>query len=364
MAEPEERNGTVSEGAERRVSRLRAHLEPKSTILGFGCVHGTSRPSRAGFHVTVLGASGGIGQPLSLLLTRRGASLASLRLYDVANVEGVAADLSHVDARASVRAYQGEAQLEKALVGADLVVLVAGVARKPGMTRDDLFSVNAKIVYRLAGAVAEHAPGAWLLVVTNPVDSTVPIAAEAMRKRGVYNARRVMGVTSLDGVRARKFVGEAVGIDPARIHVPVVGGHAATTMLPLLSQCVPRFAFTDKEAEFITEKLRQAGTQVVEAKAGGGSATLSMAHAADRFVGECLRAMQGTKDVVDCAYVSSSVTELPFFTSQVLLGKSGVEAYLPIGPLNTNERKALEAIKEELARSIEKGVAFARSIEE
>eukprot|EP00963_Diacronema_lutheri_P003849 scaffold287_cov337-Pavlova_lutheri.AAC.212 len=352
--------------ARRRTAGLHKHLVPNDGLKAQGCaIIGTATANpRLGIHVAVLGASGGIGQPLSLLLARRGSELASLRLYDVANVAGVAADLSHVDARAPVRAYLGPSELADALHGVDLVVLVAGAARKPGMSRDDLFQINAKVVYALATAAAQHAPKAWLLVVTNPVDATVPIALEAMRRKGAGDDRKVIGVTSLDAVRARKFVGDAVGIDPARIKVPVVGGHAANTMLPLLSQCSPRFAFTEQEVEDITTKLREAGTQVVEAKAGGGSATLSMAHAADRFVGQCLRAMQGVKGIVECAYVSSSITELPYFASPVVLGRDGVEAYLPLGPLNAGEREALQLIKPDLLRSIQKGTEFARNAQE
>ena len=354
---------TTKGAARRRTAGLHDHLMPKEgwTTRGCAVMRVAAEQRRLGIHVAVLGAAGGIGQPLSLLLARRGSDLASLRLYDVANVAGVAADLSHVDARAPVRPYQGTSELADALHGVDLVVLVAGAARKPGMSRDDLFQINAKVVFGLATAVAQHAPNAWLLVVTNPVDATVPIALEAMRKQGAGNDRKVIGVTSLDAVRAKKFVGDAVGVDPARIMVPVVGGHAANTMLPLLSQCSPRFAFTEKEIEDLTTKLREAGTQVVEAKAGAGSATLSMAHAADRFVGQCLRAMQGAKGIVECAYVSSSVTELPFFASPVQLGRDGVETYLPLGPLNTGEREALQLLKSELARSIQKGTEFARS---
>ena len=98
--------------------------------------------------VAVLGAAGGIGQPLSLLLSLN-PHVAELRLYDMmAFTPGVAADLSHVDGGVAsrVRGYTGPTQLTAALTGCDLVVIPAGVPRKPGMTRDDLFQINAGIV--------------------------------------------------------------------------------------------------------------------------------------------------------------------------------------------------------------------------
>jgi malate dehydrogenase len=77
--------------------------------------------------------------------------------------------------------------LEKTLEGADIVLIPAGVPRKPGMTRDDLFNTNASIVRDLAKGVAEHAPNAILGIIANPVNSTVPIVAEVFRKAGVHN---------------------------------------------------------------------------------------------------------------------------------------------------------------------------------
>ena len=100
---------------------------------------------------------------------------------------------------------------------------------------------------------------------------------------------------------------------------------------------------------------------MVEAKAGAGSATLSMAYAAARFAESCLRGMNG-EPVFECAYVESSVVEgLPFFASKVKLGPQGAEEVFPPGDLTPFEEEALEALKPELLKSIEKGVAFANA---
>ena len=84
--------------------------------------------------------------------------------------------------------------------------------------------------------------------------------------------------------------------------------------------------------------LQDAGTEVVQAKAGAGSATLSMAYAAARFAEACLRAMAGEGGVVECAYVASSLTSLPFFAAPVRLGRGGAEELLPLGPMNDLEQ--------------------------
>lgn len=105
-----------------------------------------------------------------------------------------------------VRGFLGQQQLEEALTGMDLVIIPAGVPRKPGMTRDDLFNINAGIVRTLSEAIAKCCPKAIVNVISNPVNSTVPIAAEVFKKAATFDPKKLMGVTMLDVVRANTFV--------------------------------------------------------------------------------------------------------------------------------------------------------------
>lgn len=105
-----------------------------------------------------------------------------------------------------MRGFVGQPQLEDALTGMDLVIIPAGVPRKPGMTRDDLFNINAGIVRTLCEGIAKCCPKAVVNVISNPVNSTVPIAAEVFKKAGTYDPKRLLGVTTLDVVRANTFV--------------------------------------------------------------------------------------------------------------------------------------------------------------
>lgn len=110
-----------------------------------------------GHKIAVLGAAGGIGQPLSLLLKSWGTgsdSVSHLALYDVANV-GLAVDLEHIPTPIKVTGHSGKERLAEALQDASVVVIPAGVPRKPGMTRDDLFNINAGIVRDLTLACAK-----------------------------------------------------------------------------------------------------------------------------------------------------------------------------------------------------------------
>lgn len=342
------------------VIALRNSYERRAVKQNIQSVASLQPKVEASFKVAVLGAAGGIGQPLALLV-KMSPLVSNLHLYDIANVKGVAADLSHCNTPSEVLPFTGPEQLGDALKGVDVVVIPAGVPRKPGMTRDDLFNINAGIVKTLVEAVAENCPDAFIHIISNPVNSTVPIAAEVLKQRGVYNPKKLFGVTTLDVVRANTFVAQKKNVKLIDVDVPVIGGHAGITILPLLSKTRPSVSFTNEEIEQLTVRIQNAGTEVVEAKAGAGSATLSMAYAAARFVESSLRALDGDSDVYECSFVQSELTELPFFASRIKLGKNGIEAFLnsDLQGLTDYESKALEALKPELKASIEKGIAFA-----
>ena len=161
--------------------------------------------------VAVLGAAGGIGQALALLLKNQLPAGSELSLYDIAPVTpGVAADLSHIPTDVKVVGFAGE-DATPALKGADVVLISAGVARKPGMDRSDLFNVNAGIVRNLTQQIAVTCPKALIGIITNPVNTTVAIAAEVLKKAGVYDKNRLFGVTTLDIIRSNTFVAELKG---------------------------------------------------------------------------------------------------------------------------------------------------------
>lgn len=306
--------------------------------------------------VAVLGAAGGIGQALSLLLKTQLPAGTDLALYDVAPVvPGVAVDLSHIPTDVTVKGY-GADDLATALTGSDIVLIPAGVPRKPGMDRSDLFNVNAGIIKTLAEGIVANCPNANTCIITNPVNTTVPIVAEVFKNAGTYNPARLFGVTTLDVIRAETFVAEAKGKSTAETKVPVIGGHSGTTILPLLSQ-VEGVEFSDEEVTALTTRIQNAGTEVVEAKAGGGSATLSMGQAAARFCLSLAKALKG-EDVVEYAYVEGNGEHATFFAQPVRLGANGVEEVLSYGSLSAFEEKALNDMLDTLKGDIVTGVEF------
>ena len=191
------------------------------------------------------------------LLLKLNPAVTKLNLYDIVHTPGVAADLSHCETKSVVTGYVGgEDQLKQSLEGMEIVVIPAGVPRKPGMTRDDLFNTNASIVANLAKACAEVCPDACVAIISNPVNSTVPIASEIFKKYGKLNPNKIFGVTTLDIVRANAFIAALKGLDPADVDCPVVGGHAGATIIPLISQCSPPVEFPADQLKALTERIQ------------------------------------------------------------------------------------------------------------
>lgn len=329
---------------------------------------GGAAPKEAKYKVCVCGGAGGIGQPLSLLMALDD-RVKELCVYDldiaIIPAAGVAADLSHIETPANVKAFSLDKEakpineLADCLTGCDLVLVPAGLPRKPGMTRADLLGVNAGIAKNIVEACAKYCPNAVVALIVNPVNSVVPAMAELYKKAGKDPAK-IVGVTTLDGVRANKFVHEVTGAHLSGIDVPVIGGHAGETILPLFSQDAAGSSISADAIPDLDKRVQDAGTEVVNAKKGKGSATLSMAYAGARLGKAVLAGLDG-ENVSEFAYVASSASDLPYFASKVTFGKNGVEKVHPIPDgLSAHEKQRLAALMPTLKGEIEAGLAYAQ----
>lgn len=326
-------------------------------------VRNLSQTSRQLYKVSILGACGGIGQPLSLLMKLNN-KVTNLSLYDLKNAKGVATDLSHIPTLAKVEGFTPEDPqgLHKSLVGSDVVVIPAGVPRKPGMTRDDLFNINAGIILQLAKQIALSAPNAAVLVISNPVNSTVPIVAEVFKKMNVYNPNKLFGVTTLDTIRASTFLAELLEKDPNQIKIDIIGGHSGVTILPLLGEYNGQL--TPDERNNLIHRIQFGGDEVVKAKNGTGSATLSMAYAGSHFANAVIDGLDGNKNVVEPAFIDSPIYKdenIPFFAQLIKLGPEGIEKRFELGELTEEEQEYLQHCKEALKKNIKKGEDFVDS---
>ncbi|RWA12311.1 hypothetical protein EKO27_g2800 [Xylaria grammica] len=282
--------------------------------------------------LALLGAAGQIGTPLSLL-AKSSDLFDEISLYDLVHTPGIATDLNHIDTRAKVSGFLAkDGGLTKALESADIVVVTAGIARKP--------------------------------------------AAEALKKGGAFDPTRLFGVTSLDVVRASTFISHALGgnIDPKSFKVPVIGGHSGATILPLYSRSEPR---VDIDSEALAKAVHSTdpgvqfgGDEIVQSKQGAGSATTCMAYAGFRFVKALLAARAG-EAVTEEAYVYlpgipggkeiAARLGVDYFAVKIALGASGATKALDFGNISENEQKLLEVALKDLGVNIQDGQAFGAS---
>lgn len=184
-----------------------------------------------------------------------------------------------------------------------------------------------------------------------------------MKAKNVYNPKRIFGVTTLDVVRASRFISQLKGTDPSNESVTVVGGHSGVTIVPLLSQSAhPNISGEARDG--LVKRIQFGGDEVVKAKDGAGSATLSMAMAGARFADSLLRAADGSESVVEPSFVASPLYAdrgVEYFSSRVRLGRNGAEDVLPLGELNEYETGLIDKCLVDLQKNINKGVEFVKS---
>jgi len=350
--------------------------EVKATLAQLGeeqrkkILQAISGTGSGGYKVCVVGGAGGIGQPLSMLMALE-PNVAELCVYDLnlamVPPKGVAADLSHINTKCKLSSYAfdpADKPVEKAeecLKGCHLVLVPAGVPRKPGQDRKDLLNTNAGIAKNIVEACAKFCPDAVIGLIVNPVNSVVPAMCELWKKKGL-NPCKIVGVTTLDVLRANKFVHEITGSPVQEVEIPIIGGHAGPTILPLFSQDKAGASIAADKISNLDKRVQDAGTEVVSAKGGKGSATLSMAFAANRFGKAVLAGLSGM-ETTECAYVMSSVTELPYFASKVTFGPEGVKTVHPLGDLSEHEKKRLAEMIPTLKEEIEAGLEYAAANE-
>jgi len=306
------------------------------------------------------------------MLLKMNPLVSQLHLYDMVNAVGVATDLQHCGgATATVTGFPAE-KLKKALQGSDLVVVPAGVPPRPGMSSDDVFNVNASIVSNLSAAIAENCPKAVVAVISNPINSMVPIVSAVMKQWGVYDPRKVFGVTTLNLERASYMIGLETGVASDKIKCPVVGGHADESIIPLFSQCDVAKKLNSVQMKTITENIRNCNDKVMEEKKGQAGPTLSMAYSAGRFCNSLLLALSGHKNLVECSYVRTdltpqdektitAVTETRYFSTPVVLGPDGIVKNLGLGEISDYERSLLPAATRQLRYDIKRGEDYVKN---
>ncbi|MCH2172330.1 malate dehydrogenase [Myxococcota bacterium] len=227
------------------------------------------------------------------------------------------------------------------IAGADVVIITAGLARKPGMSRDDLLNTNLKIMKQVAEGVRDNAPDAFVIVISNPLDAMVYTFKEVSG----FPKNRVMGMAGvLDSTRFRSFVAWELGVSVQDVTALVLGGHG-DTMVPLIRYCtvagipVSQLISQDK-LDAIVERTKGAGGEVV-GLLKTGSAFVSPAVSAIEMAESILR---DKKRVLACACLCEGEYGVDglYVGVPCVLGANGVERIVEV-EMNADERKLFDA---------------------
>jgi len=290
--------------------------------------------------ITIVGA-GNVGASCALWAAAR--DLGDVVLVDI--VDGLAAGKA-LDLRQAApivgfaHGITGTTDYE-ATAGSDLAIVTAGLARKPGMSRDDLLTKNAEVVSGIIGSLVAASPEVILLIVSNPVDAMTSLAHRVSK----LPAERVVGMAGvLDSARMRTFIAEAAGVSPKDVRAYVLGGHG-DTMVPLVRHSsiggVPLAArLSAEQIEAIVERTRGGGAEIVSLLKTG-SAFYAPAAAAVTMAQSILR---DERRVLPCAaYCDAEYGVGGYFVGvPARLGASGVMEVLEFD-LNADERAAFDS---------------------
>ncbi len=289
--------------------------------------------------------AGQIGGTLALLAGLK--NLGDVALVDIAEgvPQGKGLDLAQLAPVAGFDCdFQGSNDYA-ALKGSDVVIVTAGIPRKPGMSRDDLIGINTGIIKSVGENIKKHAPDAFVIVITNPLDAMV----EVMQRVTGFDSKRVVGMAGvLDSARFRFFLAEEFGVSVEDVNAFVLGGHG-DTMVPLvrysavagipLPDLIKMGWTTQEKIDAIVDRTRNGGAEIVSLLKTGSAFYAPAASAiamAESF-------LLDKKRVLPCAAKLNGEYGVKglYIGVPVVIGAKGVERIVEI-ELNAEEQKMFD----------------------
>ncbi len=289
--------------------------------------------------IALIGA-GNIGGTLAHLCVLKG--LGDVVLFDVVEglPQGKALDMLEAGPIEGYDAHITGTNSYTDIEGADVCIVTAGLARKPGMSRDDLLGINCKIMSDVSANIKQYAPDSLVIVITNPLDAMVTLTK---RVTGFPKNKVVGQAGVLDSARYRTFIAQELNVSVLNVTAMVLGGHG-DDMVPVRSYCqvggVPvEKLISSARLDEIEQRTRQAGGEIV-ALLKTGSAFYSPASAAVQMAAAHL---QDRKQILPCAAYLEGEYGIAgvYFGVPVSIGAGGVERVIEVD-LNEKEKQAMD----------------------
>ncbi len=298
---------------------------------------------------------GQIGGNLALLAAQK--ELGDVMLYDIPNAEGMikgkALDITQLRTHGGYDVNINASSNPADLADSDVIIITAGVPRKPGMDREDLLSINVKIISDVAKNVKKYAPNAFVIVLSNPLDAIV----YAFYKVSGFDKSKVIGMAgALDSARFNAFLSMETGYSLRDINCMVLGGHG-DTMVPITRLAtiggVPAEEIISKERlNQIVERVRFGGGEIVKLF-GNGSAYYAPASSAIEMAESFLK---DKKRIIPSATLCSGEFGIDgyFIGVPTVIGKDGIEKIIEFELLESEREelnKTLDAVKKTVAET-------------
>lgn len=298
-----------------------SHQRKKITVVGAGFVGSTCAH---------WAASKELGDVVLLDINEGSAKGKALDLFESSPVEGFDSMVT------------GTSDYKDA-AGSDIVIVTAGLPRKPGMSRDDLLATNAKIMKSVCEGIKEHAPQSTVIIVSNPLDAMAMVAKETLG----FPRERVIGMAGiLDSARFRSFIAEETGVSVKDINAFVLGGHG-DTMVPMPRHCslggVPLTEMLPQDKiDALVERTRKGGAEIVGLLKTGSAYYAPSASAVE--MAEAI--LKDQNRILPCAAYLEGEYGIDGMFIGVLcqLGKNGLEKVIEL-KLNEEEQAGLDNSK-------------------
>lgn len=289
--------------------------------------------------ITAVIGAGQVGATTAQRLIEK--NISNVVLFDIVEglAEGKALDLMEAaPVEGHSKQVKGTTKYED-IAGADVVVVTAGLARKPGMSREDLLAANAKIIKSVCENIKKYAPDSIVITVTNPLDIMTDLAAKLLG----FPKNRVFGMAGvLDAARMRYFISLALNVEPHRVSSMVLGGHG-DLMVPVTSQILldgkPVTTLAEADRKAIIERTQNGGAEIVKLLKTG-SAFYAPASSVAQMVDAVLNDKPAVLPV--CAHCNGEYGITGMYCGvAATLGKTGIKKIVEI-PLTAEEKQMLK----------------------
>ncbi|CAH1395793.1 unnamed protein product [Nezara viridula] len=285
--------------------------------------------------VALIGANTTFGKITSFLL-KQSPVLSKLTLYDEKSLKSFD-DMKYINTPCKVSFVNGREHISEAIKAADIIII--GDDNPKEMSHEATLVSRVPSFSNYVQQIADHNPNAIIIVATNPVNMTVPLAAEVLRNLGKFDERKLIGMTNVENIKARAILARHLQICPGTIDFPVIGGSTSETSVPLLSNTNPRIPLSKANSQKIICAVKTSATKLHNAE--GSQESLNRSYATAKLVKSIVAGLNGHPTVETVLSYQKIINNADYFSLPVLLGENGIINHMTLPNISQHEKHLL-----------------------